>query len=132
MEIEEKKEAEKVEEKTAPAPETESKQPEETEKKTEEVKTEEPAPEPEPVAEVPENQPANAVRVEDLVTKDELKERLDAIISRLDSVLHENESLKDQLAKYDGDFGTSTPKGTAPRSEDVEDTFESYSRDFMK
>lgn len=150
MEIEKKEEEIKKTEKTeeTPAPEPEKQPTPAPESKPEPVpqpapepesKPEpepEPTPEPEPenkptVADDNGNQPVNAIRVEDLVTKADLKEKLDAIISRLDSVLHENETLKDQLAKYDGDFGNTAPKGATTRDEKLEDTFESYSRDFM-
>ena len=85
----------------------------------------------------------NGVRVEDLVTKDLLAERLAAFEAKLDAVIKENQDLKDELskaksetdglkAKYEEkDFGGAHKNGTVAKDKDAEETFESYSRQFM-
>lgn len=85
----------------------------------------------------------NGVRVEDLVTKDLLAERLAAFEAKLDAVMKENQDLKDELskaksetdglkAKYEEkDFGGAHKNGTVAKDKDAEETFESYSRQFM-
>ena len=97
-EAEQKKQEEKVEEQ----PVAEEKTVEEEQPKKEEVVEEETIKE-EPKTENPEVQEVepvgNGVRVEDLVTKDELMERLSAFEAKFDALVKENTDLKDQLAK---------------------------------
>lgn len=94
--------------------------------KTEETPTEEEAP---VVQEVDETAPANGIRVEDLVTKDELMERLSAMEAKFDAVVKENQDLKD---KYENkDFGNTAKKGMPEKDKLANSTFEEYSRQFM-
>lgn len=121
---------------------------EETEKKVEvetDKKEEEPTEEDEQSApEVKETEPVgNGIRIEDLVTKDELMERLSAFEAKFEAVIKENTDLKNQLSaakeesnglkeKYENkDFGNFSPRGVVKPDKDANETFESYSRKFM-
>lgn len=78
----------------------------------------------------------NGVRVEDLVTKDELSDRLAAMEAKFDAVLKENQDLKNEVNslrdKYEkNDFGNVAAKGVMPKNQNVEDSFEAYSKQFM-
>lgn len=147
-ETEVKKEEEKIEE-TSKKPDeavegakTEEKVTEETEQK-EEVGAEQ--------VEVQETEPTgNGVRVEDLVTKDELTERLAAFEAKFNAVIKENTDLKEQNAqlqeslsnantqvadmkdKYETeDFGNSQRKGVQTQNKSANDTFAEYAKRFM-
>lgn len=121
--VEEKTEEKKVEEETAAPAETDEDETAET---------------PEPSPEAEEVEPSgNGVRVEDLVTKDELMERLAAMDSKLEALVKENTDLKDALSKMrekyeDKDFGGLQKQGFVEPNKLAEDTFESYSRAFMQ
>ena len=129
-------ETEKVEDTKATEAEVENKadngEVEKTEEKETEVeKTEEtPAEGDAPVVqEVDETAPANGIRVEDLVTKEELMERLSAMEAKFDAVVKENQDLKD---KYENkDFGNNAKKGMPEKDKLANSTFEEYSRQFM-
>lgn len=134
-----------------------SKKPEETveETKTDEKVIEETEPKAEPKdaeqVEVQETEPTgNGVRVEDLVTKDDLAERLAAFEAKLDAVIKENADLKEQNAKLQenlsnantqvadmkdkyetNDFGNSQRKGVQSQDKSANDTFAEYSKRFM-
>lgn len=81
----------------------------------------------------------NAIRVEDLVLKEDLDARLNALEAKFSSVLSENEALKDELAKvkgkYEGtDFGNQagkTMKTTGAKSDRYE-TFDEYMEKFNR
>lgn len=85
----------------------------------------------------------NGVRVEDLVTKDLLTERLAAFEAKLDAVLNENKALKDKLSekdtelngmrdKYENkDFGNVAKQGMVKPDRAANSTFDEYSRQFM-
>ena len=123
--VEEKTEDKKVEEEAAAPAETDE------DEKVEETKTE-------TEASAEEVEPSgNGVRVEDLVTKDELTERLAALESKIEALVKENTDLKDANAKMrekyeEGDFGGLQKQGLAEANKVAEDTFESYSRAFMQ
>lgn len=71
----------------------------------------------------------NGVRIEDLVTKDELQARFDALAAKFDAVIKENQDLKD---KYENkDFGNFQKQGTPEKNKDVQDSFDSYAKNFM-
>ena len=87
-------------------------------------------------AEVEETEPVgNGARIEDLVTKDELAERLAAFESKFEAVLKENADLKDQLGKMkekyeEKDFGGFQKQGLVASDAVANDTFETYARQF--
>lgn len=129
---EEIKEGEKKVEEEAAAPEEKK----EDEKAADEEGKAEDQPDPNEVTETEENQAPNGARIEDLVTKEELAERFSALEAKLDAVLNENASLKDQLAKVkekyeDNDFGGLQKQGMVEQDKVANDTFESYSKAFM-
>lgn len=115
----------------------------ETETKTEEVEKETETPT-EETAEVQETEPTgNAVRVEDLVTKEELTERFAALEAKLEAVLKENVDLKNELSnksnelngikeKYEEkDFGNFQRQGVAEKDKYANSSFDEYSKAFM-
>ena len=74
----------------------------------------------------------NGVRVEDLVTKDELAERFAALEAKYDAVIKENQDLKN---KYENkDFGTYQKQGLLPQDETQKqyESFDAYSKKFMQ
>ena len=78
----------------------------------------------------------NGVRVEDLVTKEELTERLAALEAKFDAVLKENGDLKEKLSgmeeKYERkDFGTFQKQGMVGKDKDANITFDEYAKQFM-
>ena len=88
-----------------------------------------PEPEPEPTPTVSgETTGGNAMRVEDIVSRDELMEKLGALSAKLDAVISENTELK----KYKGDFGNITAKKEKSKDDVANETFESYSAKFKK
>ena len=121
----------------APAEEKTEEKVEEESAATEEKGSDEKAEEPEPAPEAEEVEPVgNGVRIEDLVTKDELTERIAAMDSKLEALVKENTDLKDALSKMrekyeDKDFGGFQKQGFVEPDKLAEDTFESYSRAFM-
>lgn len=138
-EAEQKKQEEKVEEQpVAEEKPVEEEQKEVVEEETikEEPKTENP--------EVQEVEPVgNGVRVEDLVTKDELMERLSAFEAKFDALVKENTDLKDQLAKsqeetnglkdkYENkDFGNISRQGVIEKDKYANETFDNYAKQFL-
>ena len=119
--------AEKVEEKAEEKSEEVEQNGEEKPDIADEEKTE---------AEVEETEPVgNGARIEDLVTKDELAERLAAFESKFEAVLKENADLKDELGKMkekyeEKDFGGFQKQGLVASDAVANDTFESYARQF--
>lgn len=79
----------------------------------------------------------NAVRVEDLVTRDELADKLAALASKYDAIVKENEDLKNKVGdmqkKYEEpDFGNYQRKGVETATDKVpHQSFEEYSKNFM-
>ena len=78
----------------------------------------------------------NGVRVEDLITKEEFESRFAALESKYDAVVKENSDLKDALSKMkekyeDPNFGDYQKKGVAEKDDIANDTFDSYSKQFM-
>ena len=78
----------------------------------------------------------NGVRVEDLVTKEELTERLAALEAKFDAVLKENGDLKEKLSgmeeKYERkDFGTFQKQGMVGKDKDANNTFDEYAKQFL-
>lgn len=78
----------------------------------------------------------NGVRVEDLVTKEELSERLSSLEAKFDAVLKENVDLKDKLSameeKYENkDFGNLQRQGVMEKNKEANNSFDEYSKQFM-
>lgn len=147
-EVDDKKETEqKVDEKVE----------ETTEKKTEEVeekaddKEEDEAEEEKEVEVQSETKSANAIRIEDVVTKEELDEKLQAFEAKYFALAEENKQLKEANAKlldeknkaeteteemknkYErSDFGNITTKGAGSNSDKGSSyqSFDEYSKDF--
>ena len=76
------------------------------------------------------------VRIEDLVTKEELTERLSSLEAKFDAVLKENVDLKNKLSamedKYENkDFGNLQRKGIIGRDKDANSSFDEYAKQFM-
>lgn len=141
-EAEQKKQEEKVEEQPAAEEKTvEEEQPAKEEVVEEETIKEEPKPENPEVQEV--EPVGNGVRVEDLVTKDELMERLSAFEAKFDALVKENTDLKDQLAKsqeetnglkdkYENkDFGNISRQGVIEKDKYANETFDNYAKQFL-
>lgn len=110
----------------------------ETKKTDEEPRTEENTEEPaEPtVADTPES--GNGMLVEELVTKEEMHEMFAGLNAKIDALLKENQDLKDENAKLrekyedNGDFGTSVMQGVQAKSGKYAESFEEYSKPYMK
>jgi hypothetical protein len=136
-EVEQKKQEEKVEEQ----PVAEEKPVEEEQVVEEQTTKEEPKPENPEVQEV--EPVGNGVRIEDLVTKDELMERLSAFEAKFDALVKENTDLKDQLAKsqeetnglkdkYENkDFGNISRQGVIEKDKSANETFDNYAKQFL-
>lgn len=78
----------------------------------------------------------NGVRVEDLVTKDELSERLSAMEAKFDAILKENGDLKNKLSqmedKYENkDFGNFSKQGMIGKDKDANLTYDEYVKQFI-
>lgn len=123
---------EKVEKKEEKTEET-------TEPNDETTKDEEPT-----APQVSETEPqGNGVRVEDLVTKEMLAERLAALEAKFDAVVKENSDLKDKLSskseeldvmkdKYENkDFGNFQKQGVQIKDKSANSSFDEYSKQFM-
>lgn len=120
---------------------------EKKEEKTEETTetTDDTAKDEEPTApQVSETAPeGNGVRVEDLVTKEMLAERLAALEAKFDAVVKENSDLKDKLSskseeldgmkdKYENkDFGNFQKQGVQVKDKQANSSFDEYSKQFM-
>lgn len=136
-EAEQKKQEENVEEQ----PVAEEKPVEEEQVVEEQTTKEEPKPENPEVQEV--EPVGNGVRIEDLVTKDELMERLSAFEAKFDALVKENTDLKDQLAKsqeetnglkdkYENkDFGNISRQGVIEKDKSANETFDNYAKQFL-
>lgn len=77
----------------------------------------------------------NGILLNDLVTKDELKERLSAMEAKFDAIVKENQDLKNELSgmkdKYENkDFGNMQKQGVDAKQNQYE-TFDEYSKQFM-
>ena len=138
-EVKEEKSTETVEENNSEAKETEPKSDENVEQKEETTDEKE-----EPTEQVQETQPSgNGIRVEDLVTKDMLAERLSALEAKFDAVVKENEDLKNALSeksdelngmkdKYENkNFGNFQKQGIQEKDKYANSTFDEYSKQFM-
>lgn len=120
---------------------------EKNEEKTEETTetTDDTAKDEEPTApQVSETEPqGNGVRIEDLVTKEMLAERLAALEAKFDAVVKENSDLKDELSskseeldgmkdKYENkDFGNFQKQGMQVKDKQANSSFDEYSKQFM-
>ena len=120
---------------------------EKKEEKTEETTetTDDTTKDEEPTApQVSETEPqGNGVRVEDLVTKEMLAERLAALEAKFDAVVKENSDLKEQLSskseeldgmkdKYENkDFGNFQKQGMQVKDKQANSSFDEYSKQFM-
>lgn len=70
----------------------------------------------------------NGIRVEDLVTKSELMERLAAFEAKFDALIKENQDLKD---KYENkNFGNTQRQGMMPKDKSANSSFDEYSKQF--
>lgn len=78
----------------------------------------------------------NGVRIEDVVLKSELEDRLAALEAKLNAVIKENEDLKNQNSELKGkyeehDFGTTTKKGIIGTTAEVKtEKFDDYAQNF--
>jgi hypothetical protein len=123
---------EKVEEKAEKVEEKKEEKPESKEEPKKEDAGEEPT---EP--QVQETEPeGNGIRIEDLVTKEMLAERLQAFEAKFDAVVKENEDLKNKLSamadKYEEhDFGGLQKQGMMEKDRYAEASFDEYSKKFM-
>lgn len=78
----------------------------------------------------------NGVRIEDVVLKSELEDRLAALEAKLNAVIKENEDLKNQNSELKGkyeehDFGTTTKKGILGTAAEVKtEKFDDYAQNF--
>lgn len=78
----------------------------------------------------------NGVRIEDVVLKSELEDRLAALESKLNAVIKENEDLKNQNSELKGkyeehDFGNTTKKGILGTAAEVKtEKFDDYAQNF--
>ena len=77
----------------------------------------------------------NGIRIEDLVTKEELTERLSAMEAKFDAVLKENGDLKNKLSamedKYENkDFGNFQKQGMLEKDKQANSTFDEYAKQF--
>lgn len=77
----------------------------------------------------------NGVRIEDLVTKEELADRLSALEAKFDAVLKENGDLKNKLSamedKYENkDFGNFQKQGMIEKDKQANSTFDEYAKQF--
>lgn len=71
----------------------------------------------------------NGIRIEDLVTKEELASRLSALEAKYDAVIKENQDLKE---KYENkDFGNFQKQGMVEKDKQANSTFDEYSKQFM-
>ena len=129
----EEKPTEKVDEKVEKVEEKKSESDEKEDESTEEPKSTEE----EPTAEVQETEPeGNGIRIEDLVTKEFLAEKLSALEAKYDAVVKENADLKEAVSsmkdKYENsDFGGYQTKGMGSEKEKSYESFDSYSKQFM-
>lgn len=85
----------------------------------------------------------NGVRIEDLVTKEMLAERLAALEAKFDAVVKENGDLKEKLSskseeldgmkdKYENkDFGNFQKQGMQVKDKQANSSFDEYSKQFM-
>ena len=93
---------------------------------------------------VTESEPTgNGIRIEDVVLKTDLHEAIAALEAKYDALFKENTDLKEKLAnadkdrdelrkKYeDDDFGGYSKQGVDGKNKSANDTFESYSKQFM-
>ena len=124
----------------------ETKKVEETKKEepTDEAKPDEPQDEEPTAPQVNDTEPSgNGVRIDDLVTKDMLTERLAALEAKLDAVVKENSDLKNELSnksdelngmkdKYENkDFGNFQKQGVMQKDKYANSSFDEYSKAFM-
>ena len=78
----------------------------------------------------------NGIRIEDLATKDEVRDMLAAFEAKYDAVIKENEDLKKKLGeiteKYEEkDFGTVATKGVSVSDKVGNDSYDEYAKQFM-
>ena len=78
----------------------------------------------------------NGIRIEDLATKDEVRDMLAAFEAKYDAVIKENEDLKKKLGeiteKYEEkDFGTVATKGVSVSDKVENDSYDEYAKQFM-
>lgn len=120
-------------------PKVEEKTEEKTEEKVDEKVEEKPEEKPEQSEEeiAGETEPTgNGIRIEDVVTKDYLAERLDALKAMFEAAIKENSDLKNEVStlksKYeDSDFGDLSKKGVMTKDPSANSSFDEYSKQFM-
>lgn len=118
---------EEIVEKTEEQPVKEEKVVETEEKKVEETPNEDKV--------VEENIPL-AIKVEDLMTKEEFYQRISSLEAKYDALVKENKDLKEKndelVNKYEkDDFGSQSVKGIQPKNKSANDTFDEYAKQFM-
>lgn len=144
---EEKVETEKKvepEKNTSAEKETEATKPVAEEQEVEKTEKTETTDEVKPTEEVAETQDnGNAVRVEDLVTKEMLKDMFAALEAKIDAVVKENGDLKNAIADKDSelkgvkeryetpDFGNAQKQGVQVKDQKANELFDEYSKQFM-
>lgn len=139
VETEEKaKVDEKPTEKTGDKVEETAKTEEKKVEDTEEDKKEEPAAPVEEEKEVVEEvEPVgNGLRIEDIVTKEDLAEKFAAFEAKFEALIKENNDLKNEVSrlqeKYeDNDFGSMSKQGMIQKDKDANSSFDEYSKNFM-
>lgn len=104
---------------------------EKVEEKTEEVEEKEEGKEAEEFS-----RSAEGIDIKDIVTRDEMMAKFEAFEAKYDAVVKENQDLKSRLSqmedKYEkNDFGNLSKKGVDVQNKTANDTFESYSKQFM-
>ena len=139
-EVDKEKSTDAVETKEEKVEETEKKEETTEPTKDEAVKDEEPTATPQVEDVEPQG---NGVRVEDLVTKEMLAERLAALEAKFDAVVKENGDLKNELSskndeltgmkdKYENkDFGNFQKQGVQAKDKHANSSFDEYSKQFM-
>jgi len=85
----------------------------------------------------------NGIPLDQVVTKDYLKQMLDSFSAKYEAVVKENEDLKAKLVESNGkvtemqdkyenkDFGGYTKQGVQTKDKNANDTFDEYSKQFM-
>jgi hypothetical protein len=140
-EVDKDKSTDVVETKEEKVEETDKKEETTNPTEVETTKDEEPT---DTTPQVEETEPqGNGIRVEDLVTKDMLIERLAAFEAKLDAVVKENGDLKNELSKksdelngikdkYENkDFGNFQKQGVMTKDKSANSSFDEYSKAFM-
>lgn len=94
------------------------------------------------IKEPEQNDPLLGVRVEDIVTKNDLSQALASLSAKLDAVIKENEDLKNKLTEVKGeneglrnkyedkDFGSMSKQGFTGKQESAYESYDDYFKKF--